>query len=88
MRSFVVVVFAPSLDDRLSLGQREELIVVEAFLTQPPVEALNERILVRLARPDEVELHAVAVGPGVHLVAGELGAIVATDSGHLALKLE
>lgn len=44
-----VVVVAPSLDRQLRLGHRHKPGRVEALVAQPTVEALDKRVLRRLA---------------------------------------
>lgn len=44
-----VVVGAPSLDDRAGVAEVAEQMLVEAFVTEPAVEALGEPVLLRLA---------------------------------------
>ena len=47
-----LVVEPPAVDDDASLGEAGEDLLVEAFVAQPAVEALDEAILLRLARRD------------------------------------
>jgi len=54
-------------------------MVVQAFIPKPAVEALDERILRRFARLDQLELHAVLVGPLVQCLAGEFRPLVSPD---------
>ncbi|ODN68014.1 hypothetical protein A6302_04354 [Methylobrevis pamukkalensis] len=49
-----VVVDPPVLDDPSGLSKREEEVLVEAFVTEPTVEALDEGILYRRAGCDVV----------------------------------
>jgi hypothetical protein len=51
-------------------------MLVQAFVPQPPIERLDVRVLVRLARLDESQLDAIAMRPGEHCLAGELRAVV------------
>ena len=57
----------------------EEDLPIQTFVPQPAVEALDVAVLNRPAWPDEVELHASLVGPGVHGLACEFAAIVRSD---------
>src|SRR5262249_41939793 len=68
---------APRTDPAARLGQIGEPVLVETLVSESAVEALNEGVLDRLPRADEVELDAPAVGPGVERPASELKAIVA-----------
>ncbi|AFW01373.1 hypothetical protein B932_1804 [Gluconobacter oxydans H24] len=45
-----VVVGSPGVDDRPNVGDVTEQMFVEAFVTEPTVEALDEPVLLRLAR--------------------------------------
>jgi hypothetical protein len=51
---------------------------VQAFFAQRAVQALDERVLGRLAGIDEVERHAVAVRPAMKRLARELRPVVIT----------
>ena len=44
MRTNVIVVVAPGLDDRARFVQADEHVFVKAFVSQPAVEALDESI--------------------------------------------
>src|SRR3712207_4329967 len=72
----LVVVEPPSLDDAARLGQAREPALVETFLAEAAVEALDRGVLHRLAGIDEEQLHAILVGPAVELAATELRTIV------------
>jgi hypothetical protein len=59
------------------LAQALEPVLVETLVSQPAVEALDERIVDRLAGPDEVardltrdlrDTHGRRFGPGVYLI--------------------
>lgn len=70
MRADLVVVEPPRLDPRPRVLHRDEPVLVEAFVSQLPVEALRVGVIDRLPRPDEVHAHAAAVGPGIERGAG------------------
>ena len=55
----LIVIDPPVLDDPFCLGQRGEPVQVQAFFAKPAVETFDVGVLGRLARVDEVELHAV-----------------------------
>lgn len=63
MRSYLVVVSTPSLAFSHRVIQAHEPVGVEAFRPELAVEALDERIVGRLARPREVKRHAFHVSP-------------------------
>jgi hypothetical protein len=48
-----------------ALLKRVEPVGVVALLLEPAVEGLDEGVLGRFARADEVEVHAAVVGPAV-----------------------
>jgi hypothetical protein len=56
-------------------------VQVEAFVPEPPVEALGVRVVDRLARPDELQRHAAPRGRTVERADAELGAVIADDPG-------
>jgi hypothetical protein len=55
MRPFAVVFDAPFFDLVARVVEREEDMLVQAFLAQPRIEALDVRVLDRLARFDELQ---------------------------------
>jgi hypothetical protein len=63
VRPLLVVVEAPGFDLLLRILERDELMHVQALLTQAPVEGLDVGILHRFARMDEVEGDAAVVRP-------------------------
>ena len=75
MRTEPVVVVPPRLDDFPRLRQGGEHVLVEALVAQPAVEALDERVLHRLARLDVMPADAVG-RPPEHCHAGEFGSAV------------
>lgn len=77
MWSRVVIIGPPASERDAGLGQRREQRLVQQFIPQPTVEALDEGILHGLARGDVVPCDAALVGPGRDGVVGELAAVVA-----------
>ena len=69
MRSYLVVVPTPSLAFSHRVIQAHEPVGVKAFLA---VEALDERVVGGLARPREVERHALHVGPQIELAGDKI----------------
>jgi len=67
-----VVLDPPVLDELLSLLEAHEVVLVQAFLPELPIEGFNITVLNGLAGPDEVELHIVAVSPFIQCLADEL----------------
>jgi hypothetical protein len=54
----------------------QEPVLIQAFIPELSVEALDERVLRWLATLDEVQRHLILIGPLVHDPAGELGPVV------------
>jgi hypothetical protein len=52
-RPLGIVVAPPRLHDLPGIGQPQEPVLIQAFVTQPTVEALAVRVLDRLAEVDE-----------------------------------
>ena len=59
VRPYVVVVMPPGIKHEPGMRQRREQRLVEAFVAQAPVEALDEAVLHWLARGDVVPLDRV-----------------------------
>jgi hypothetical protein len=57
----VIVVLAPAVEYVLRFDRRCKNVRVQAFIAQPAIEALDEGILHRFARPNELEPHVVRV---------------------------
>src|SRR5437764_8514795 len=50
----------------------EEPVLVQAFVAELAIEALDVRVLDRLAGTDEAQTHAHLIGPGIEHLAFEL----------------
>jgi hypothetical protein len=72
MRPLAVVVAPPCFDDAARLAEAGEQVLVETLVTQPPDEALDEAVLLRLARRDVVPLQAALLLPAQDGIGGEL----------------
>ena len=66
MRSFVMVVASPCVEDTFRMIEREKLMHVQALIAQAAVEGLEVSVVGRLAGPREVELHAAIERPRFH----------------------
>src|SRR5262249_16836575 len=75
----LVVVGPPDLDLRARVREVDEPVLVQALVSKLPVEGLDEGVVDGFAGPDEVELDATAVRPGIERGAGKLGAVVDDD---------
>lgn len=62
-----------------SVGEAEKPVLLQAFVAQPSIEALDERVLHRLPSPDELQANTAPLRPGEQRAARELGAIVSDD---------
>jgi YD repeat-containing protein len=76
MRSRFVVLLAPCGELRARLPQVGKPVLVQAFVAQPAVEALDVGVLHRPSRGNEIEPNPPALGPRVKAQRGELRAIV------------
>src|SRR5262245_12217346 len=76
VRPHGVVVDAPGFDQGTRLDEAGEPLLIETLVAELPVEALDERILDRLARPDKPQLHAASIGPGIDGAAAEFWPVV------------
>ena len=79
MRSVGVVVDPPCFDDPAGLVEVAEQVLVEAFVAQSAVEALDEAILHRFARRDVVPFDAALLLPSQDGVRRELGAVAPAE---------
>ena len=75
----MVVVVAPAVELLARIGQTEEDLHVQAFVAQLAVETLNVAVPDRLARPDEVQMHSVLIGPQVPCLTSELRSVIDGD---------
>src|SRR5260221_11413292 len=76
MRPFPIVLDAPRFDLVPRIVERNEDVFIQAFLAQPCIEALDVRVLNRLARFDELQLYAMLIGPLVERPAAQLGTVI------------
>ncbi len=79
MRTNLVEMAPPALDDPPGVVQAGEPAFVQALVAEVAVETLDLAVLGGLPQPDEVQLHVTVIGPGIECLAGELRAIVADD---------
>ena len=79
VRALGVVLLPPGLDALLCLGERDEVMLVQALIAQLAVETLDETVLDRVPGSDEIEPDAVRAGPLIERQTDELGAVVAHD---------
>ncbi len=79
MRTDVVVVVPPEGERGSRVSQAGEDLLVQEFIPQAAVEALDEGVLGRLAGLDIVPRDAAIALPAEHRPTGQLGAVVAHD---------
>ena len=72
-----VVVQPPSFDIFRCFLKRREQRLIQALIPQPPVEAFDEAVLLRLARLDVVSGHTRRQLPAQHRPRGEFRAVSA-----------
>ena len=63
MRAVLIVVDPSVFDGPPSVGEGEEPVLVQALVSEPAVEALDEAVLLGLPRVDEAQPDATLVGP-------------------------
>ena len=63
VRSDLVVSLQPVVGDLLHVGERIEQVGCQHLFSICPIEPLDERVLVRLARLDEAQLDALGLAP-------------------------
>ena len=79
MRAFCVVVDPPVFDDLARFCDTGEPVLVQAFLSETPIETFDVRVLGRLAGIDEVQLHTVIIGPGIKGATSQFGAVTPSE---------
>lgn len=84
MRSNVVVIGSPGVDDLASFGQRSEGMLVETLVSQTAVEGFNVAILCWPSRIDEMQLDLPLRSPVQHVAAGKLGPVVRDNHSWIA----
>ena len=74
VRTHIVSVGPPCLDDPSRRRQRWEQVFVRALVAQATLEALDEAVLPRFAWRDAMPLDAGVLAPGKDRMTGRLGA--------------
>lgn len=72
----LVVIRPPIFDDKLRVGQRSKVVLIEAFVSEAAVERFNVSILGRLSWIDEVQTYSPIASPARYCNAGQLRAVV------------
>jgi hypothetical protein len=76
VRAALIVVDAPGFDLRLRIGDRRELVHVQALIAEPSVERLDEGVFHWFAWSNEIALHAALIGPVLERPRPEFGAVI------------
>lgn len=76
MRSTLVVVQPPASDQELGADQTSEPVDIEVLTANATVEALDEGVLDRLTRADELQMDVVVVHPLIQKLAAQFRPIV------------
>src|ERR1700722_16434308 len=79
VRAHGVVISPPVLDHLPCVPEIHEPVLVQAFIAELSVEALDQRVLRGLAALDAVQCPLVLISPLLHDAAGELGSVVDLD---------
>lgn len=77
VRSFSVIVLAQCGQRDAGIVQRREQCFIQQLVAQPAVEAVDERVLGRLARRDVVPVDLAVIGEGQDRVRSELSPVIA-----------
>ena len=72
MRAFSIILDAPLFNLAARVVERNKDVLVEAFFAQARIETLDVRVLDRLSWFDELQPHAMLVGPLVERPAAQL----------------
>ena len=76
----VIVVHAPRFDAAYGVVERHDLMHVQAFVAQAPVEGFDVGIVGGRAWPREIELDPAVECPRLDRLRGEFGAVVAPET--------
>lgn len=79
VRPLLVVLDHPAVGDLPDLVEAGEQVQVEHLLAIAAIKALDVGVLVRLARLDILDQHAVGLGPAGEGLTEELRAVVPTE---------
>lgn len=88
MRTVGVVRSPPPLDVNPRVLEREEVVLVQALIPEPAVEAFDVGVLDRFPWLDEVQLDAVIRRPRIERDAPKLAAVVERQSRRPATRTD
>src|SRR5690606_8073008 len=75
-----IVVLPPLLDELPGMAHRHEPMLVQAFISELAVEALDITILLRFAGLNEAQLQPHSVSPFIQRLADEFRAVINRDA--------
>src|SRR5450631_3075659 len=76
MRPFPIVLDAPRFDLVPRIVECKENVFIQAFVAQPCIEALDVRVLNRLARFDELQPYTMLICPLGECRTAQLGTVI------------
>jgi len=76
VRTVCIVLLSPRFQCFLGFLQREKPVLIQALCPEFAVEGRDVGVVGGLTRTTEIQLHPVAVRPGIERLAEELGAIL------------
>ena len=76
VRPHGVVIDTPRFDRSLGARQADKPVLVQTLVAKLPVEALDVRVLDRLARSNETQLDAARIRPHIERPSRKLGPVV------------
>ncbi len=88
MRSHLVIVNPPVLDDLLSFGDIAEPMFIQAFISELSVEAFDTPVLLGLSRLDKIEWNAVFIRPLIEYMPSEIRSIAHDQSPRFPAKID
>ena len=83
----MIIVSAPTLALSPRVGKAQEPVRIEALGAELPIQALDERVVGRLARAGEVERDVVLIRPQVEIAGDKLAPLVDADHARIAHAL-
>src|SRR4051812_43249941 len=87
MGSVQIIVVPPVVDDLAGMAVAGEQVLVEAFVSEPPIEAFHEAVLHGFPRRDVMPFDAAILLPSEDGIAGQLGTVVADHQERIAAML-
>lgn len=86
MRTALVIILSPVINDFPGVNNIAEPVLIEAFIAKASVKTLNKSVLGRLARLDKSQLHAMLKGPLILCAAGKFRPLIGSYRRRIAAK--